>query len=124
MPKKSEPSALRIPGFNAEASLYDSPAAYRSTGGSRFVRSGTQTSGTHIVRPAAPYFCGDCTCNTYDFGEPGTCARLCIDTIHGEPYAVQCLGKDACTPPCDQKTCGPCTQECTYPSGYSVTQTC
>jgi len=32
--KNNEMSATRIPGFTAEASLYSSPATYRSNGGS------------------------------------------------------------------------------------------
>jgi hypothetical protein len=43
-------SAPQIPGFNAEASLYMSPAAYRSRGGS----AGTLGA----VRPHNPYLTG------------------------------------------------------------------
>jgi len=32
--KTQEPGVLRMPGFNAEASLYTSPATYRAVGGS------------------------------------------------------------------------------------------
>ena len=118
-------SAVRIPGFSAMSSIYTSPSTYRSSR-----KSDTTVGDLQVVYPASPItrtVCGKCICDTYDFGQPGVCAKICIDTINGRPtseaYPIECDSNE-CNPPCDQKTCGPCTQECTYPNGYTVTQGC
>jgi hypothetical protein len=62
--KAHEVSALRMPGFNAEASIYTSPATYRSSGGS--------AGSFGAVQPA--------------FGRIQNCFKIC----GGDPDCEQC----------------------------------
>ena len=106
---------MNMPGFAAEASVYPSNRPYRSAVS---YAAGGQSP---LILPARG--CTDCFCDVYDFGSPGTCAKLCIDKPGDMEYPVLCR-PDQCSPPCDQATCGPCTQTCSYPSGDSFTQSC
>src|SRR5215471_3706017 len=99
---------MMLPGFTAEALLGKSKI-YRFP--ARKWPSANDST-LHPARVCEP----DCTCDTYDFGVPGTCAKLCFDPPYGEPYPVVCR-PEACNPPCDKPVCGACTQTCAYPSG-------
>jgi hypothetical protein len=69
--KTHELSALRMPGFNAEASLYASPATYRSSGGlSRAIGA---------VQPAIGSIQN---CFKICGGDPG-CEQCCVCTRRG-----------------------------------------
>jgi hypothetical protein len=106
---------MKLPGLGAEASLYKTKVRYRIA---------TAYSGYGQSSPVLPArLCTDCFCDVYDFDPPGTCAKLCFDKPGDLEYPVPCRPNE-CNPPCDQKTCGPCTQTCTYPSGTSFTQAC
>ena len=106
---------MNLPGFTADVSVYRTNARYRVA--TAFAGS----SRSAVIFPARS--CTSCFCDTYDFGFPGTCAKLCIDGPRQLEYPVEC-DPNECSPRCDQATCGPCTQTCTYPSGGSFTQSC
>jgi hypothetical protein len=106
---------MNMPGFAAEVSVYPTNTRYRSA---------ASYAGRNQSPPILPATaCSSCFCDVFDFGPPGTCAKLCVDGPGGAEYPVFCRA-DECNPPCDQPTCGPCTQTCTYPSGSSLTQSC
>lgn len=88
---------MQIPGFTAEAALYEKSANYRTS------RTHIQAGGA--VELALATVCEPtCGCNIFDFPVP-TCARLCIDHPFDIPYAVECDPSE-CTPPC-QNCCPP-----------------
>jgi hypothetical protein len=101
---------MTMPGFTGGASLYRSQARYSAT--RNRVHLGMKT-----IHPAR--VCGDCICDVYDFGEPGTCAKLCINKPGDLEYPVLC-NPEECNPRCDAYTCGSCTQTCTYTAGGST----
>jgi hypothetical protein len=104
---------MNMPAFSAEASLAKTSMHYRI--GTQRVRA---IDGS-VVYPAARV-CGACECDTYDYGQPGTCAKLCINGPYQEPYPVLCAPSE-CNPPCGG--CGPCTQTCQTANG-PVTKNC
>ena len=108
---------MNIPGFAAETSLYTTRRHY----GSGVEWSGA--AGMNAVYPAKILCEPTCTCDTYDYGVPGTCAKLCFDSPYGEAFSVEC-DPSACNPPCDKPICGKCKQTCHYPSGPNFTQAC
>ncbi len=108
---------MNIPGFMAEASLYRRSMRYS------LATKGTRTNEMWGVYPAKILCEETCTCDTYDFGVPGLCAKLCFDSPYGEAYPMLC-DPSKCNPPCDKPICGPCTQTCHYPSGDPFTQSC
>jgi len=82
---------MQIPGFTAEAALYEKSANYRTS------RTHIQAGGA--VQPATA--CEACSCRfdpALGFPVP-TCAKLCVDHVNGEPYVVECDPSD-CDPPC------------------------
>jgi hypothetical protein len=110
---------MRVAGFTAENSLFPTNMRYRAA---NFYRGYGQSS---VILPAR-VVCGDCGCDTYDFGAPGVCVKLCVNYepgVYPYPYPVPCRANE-CNPPCDQPTCGPCTQTCAYPGGSSFTRSC
>jgi hypothetical protein len=107
---------MKIPGFAAEASLYKKGMQYGTAIGLR------SAAGMDGVFPAARQ-CTECFCDVYDFGLPGTCAKLCRNSPTGLEFPVICPPSN-CNPPCDKPTCGSCTQTCSYPGGGSFTQAC
>ena len=107
---------MNLPGFAAEASLYKTSIQYG------LANKWASAAEMHGVYPARRV-CGSCVCDTYDFGVPGTCAKLCVDGPDQEPYPVLC-DASACHPPCDEPICGKCTKTCNYPGGPSFTQAC
>jgi hypothetical protein len=80
---------MRMPGFSAEASMYDTHQTYTSV---PFTTGDTRKG----VLPQGFPVCGRCTWNTYDFGVP-TCAKLCIDRVLDYEYTM----------PCPAGSCGP-----------------
>ena len=108
---------MNIPGFAADASLYKTSMRYC------LATEWASAAGMHVVQPAQRACEESCGCDTYDYGVPGRCARLCVDHPLGEPYPVECHPSE-CNPPCDTPICGPCTQTCNYPSGPNFTRSC
>lgn len=108
---------MTIPGFTAEASLYKTIRQYT------LAVEWSSAAYLHSVHPARYPVCGSCGCDTYDFGVPGTCAKICIDRPFGDAYPIEC-DPSQCNPPCDKPICGGCTQTCNYPGGPSFTQAC
>ena len=111
---------MNIPGFAADASLYKTSMRYC------LATEWASAAGMHVVHPAQePHTVCEksCICDTYDYGVPGSCAKLCIDLPHGDAYPVPCFPSE-CNPPCDTPICGPCTQTCNYPGGPNFTQLC
>jgi hypothetical protein len=108
---------MTMPEFNAEASLYQTSMRYRIA--TTYANHGRSP----VVQLART--CSNCFCDAFDFGPPGTCAKLCTDKIGGHEVAVLCKASE-CNPPCDQPlSCGPCTQTCTaYPDGISYSRSC
>jgi len=106
---------MNLPGFTAEVSDYRTNICYR------VAADFAGFSRTPIILTARR--CTDCFCDIVDFGPPGTCAKLCFDELGDLEFPVLCR-PEQCSPLCDQPTCGPCTQTCTYPSGASLTQAC
>jgi hypothetical protein len=106
---------MNIPRFSAEASLY------KTSTHDCVASEWASATDIHVVYPART--CTKCFCDIYDFGEPGSCAKLCQDTLRGFEYPVDCLPSE-CNPSCDKPICGPCTQTCQYLSGSIFTQPC
>jgi hypothetical protein len=93
---------MKIPGFEAEASIYRSSNTYRNA----------SYSGAEVGRGVAPQLrevCTGCVWNTYDFPTP-TCAKLCREIPRpGQPlpqeYPVECdpsecPARNCCPPGC------------------------
>ena len=95
---------MNMPGFVADASLYRPGMHYRfATKWASAVRS------SGVVFPARP-ICGECFCDTTDFGVPGSCTKFCFDPPTGDNFPVPCRDSE-CNPPCDVPICGPCTRK-------------
>jgi hypothetical protein len=108
---------MTVPEFAAEASFYKTTIHYS------LAANRAHVAGNPGIYPARVVCEPDCTCDTYDFGVPGQCAKLCFETPYGEPYPVLCK-PGQCNPRCDQPICGACTKTCQYPSSPPYTQNC